>query len=65
MGTTLTPSPSLPQVVEGSGHGWDRFRVVAAGNRSGSLQAVEALDYEDPRQRQGFRFKVQVSDKVG
>ncbi|XP_047482155.1 putative neural-cadherin 2 [Penaeus chinensis] len=64
--TVLDPDASNDfafRVVEGSGHGWDKFRVTAAGNRSGSLQAVEALDYEDPRQRQGFRFKVQVSDK--
>ncbi|ROT68712.1 neural-cadherin-like [Penaeus vannamei] len=64
--TVLDPDASNDfafRVVEGSGHGWDKFHVTAAGNRSGSLQAVEELDYEDPRQRQGFRFKVQVSDK--
>ncbi|XP_047487091.1 putative neural-cadherin 2 [Penaeus chinensis] len=51
------------RVVKGSGHGWERFRVVPSGNGSGSLQAVKKLDFEDPVQRQGFKFRVQVSDQ--
>ncbi|XP_063593784.1 putative neural-cadherin 2 [Penaeus indicus] len=51
------------EVVKGSGHGWERFRVVPSGNGSGSLQAVKKLDFEDPVQRQGFKFRVQVSDQ--
>lgn len=50
--------------MKGSGHGWERFRVVPSGNGSGSLQAVKTLDFEDPVQRQGFKFRVQVSDQV-
>ncbi|CAL4062889.1 unnamed protein product, partial [Meganyctiphanes norvegica] len=53
------------RVVPREGHGWERFRVVSSGNGSGLLQAITPLDYEDPDQRQGYRIKVQVSDKVG
>lgn len=52
------------QVVVGSGYGWERFAVVAGRNRSGALQALNPLDYEDPAQRRGFKFKIQVSDQV-
>ncbi|XP_069196001.1 putative neural-cadherin 2 isoform X2 [Procambarus clarkii] len=51
------------RIVADSGFGWERFRLVSSDQGSGALQAVKTLDYEDPVQRQGFRFKVQVSDK--
>lgn len=52
------------QVVPGSGYGWERFAVAAGRNHSGALQALNPLDYEDPSQRQIFKFKIQVSDQV-
>ncbi|MPC79119.1 putative neural-cadherin 2 [Portunus trituberculatus] len=51
------------QVVSGSGYGWERFAVVPAMNHSGALQTLNPLDYEDPSQRRGFKFKIQVSDQ--
>ncbi|XP_069191341.1 LOW QUALITY PROTEIN: putative neural-cadherin 2 [Procambarus clarkii] len=51
------------RVVEGSGYGWERFAVVAARNYSGSLRVLHTLDFEDPDQRRGFKFRVQVSDR--
>ncbi|XP_063876233.1 putative neural-cadherin 2 [Scylla paramamosain] len=52
------------RVVPGSGWGWQRFRVEAASGSmpGGNLRSVESLDYEDPDHRQGFHFKVQVTD---
>lgn len=52
------------QVVAGSGYGWERFAVAPGRNHSGALQALNPLDYEDPSQRRGFKFKIQVSDQV-
>ncbi|XP_042237522.1 putative neural-cadherin 2 isoform X2 [Homarus americanus] len=51
------------RIMADSGYGWERFRLVSSDHGSGALQAIKKLDYEDPVQRQGFRFKVQVSDK--
>ncbi|XP_045111838.1 putative neural-cadherin 2 isoform X1 [Portunus trituberculatus] len=51
------------KVVSGSGYGWERFAVVPAMNHSGALQTLNPLDYEDPSQRRGFKFKIQVSDQ--
>ena len=52
-------------MVPGSGPGWDRFMVVPSeDHKSGSLVPISNLDYEDPDQRHGFKFKVQVTDKV-
>lgn len=33
-------------------------------DNTGSLKIIKSLDYEDPLQRNGFRFKIKVSDKV-
>lgn len=64
---TLIPPPlslSLSvQVVEGSGWGWEHFGVRTEG-RAGQVYAKRTLDYEDPAQRRGFRFMVQVTDRV-
>lgn len=52
------------QIVDGSGKGWDLF-FLSAGNSTGShLHSKIRLDYENPNHRGGFRFQVQVSDKV-
>lgn len=107
--------PSHPQLVPGSGHGWQLFRVeardgtgekskakkgnpeealeelhgkkseartinleeftgnvreenereeVSKGSARVELRAVKELDYENPDHRQGFRFRLQVTDKV-
>lgn len=52
------------QVVEGSGYGTDKFSMVRNPDGTGSLRVVRPLDYEDLRQRSGFRFKIQVNDQV-
>ncbi|XP_054289195.1 neural-cadherin-like [Macrosteles quadrilineatus] len=51
------------QVVEGSGPGTDRFTMVRNADGTGSLKVVKPLDFEDPLQSQGFRFKIQVNDQ--
>ncbi|XP_076057185.1 putative neural-cadherin 2 [Oratosquilla oratoria] len=53
------------RVVPESGFGWDRFRVMPMEDESGqgALEVLQPLDFEDPEQKGGFRFKVQVSDK--
>ncbi|XP_066966022.1 putative neural-cadherin 2 [Macrobrachium rosenbergii] len=51
------------RIVPGSGYGWERFHVVPVGDGSGALQILRKLDFEDPKQRRGFKFKVQVTDK--
>ena len=54
------------QVVPGSGRGWQMFRVEGGKGTqpTGNLMSVEPLDYEDPDHRQGFTFRVQVTDRV-
>lgn len=56
-----------PQVVPGSGRGWQMFRVEGrqSGSPGGDLRATSPLDYENPEHRKGFRFRVQVTDMVG
>lgn len=51
------------QVVEGSGWGWQHFGMRTQGI-VGQLFACQTLDYEDAAQRRGFRFMVQVTDRV-
>lgn len=55
------------QVVPGSGHGWQLFRVEErrVGAPGGDLRPVAPLDYENPDHRRGFRFRVEVTDMVG
>ncbi|XP_050686791.1 putative neural-cadherin 2 isoform X2 [Eriocheir sinensis] len=52
------------RVVAGSGRGWRMFRLRprADGAAAGELSSVVPLDYENPQHRQGFRFRVQVTD---
>lgn len=49
--------------MESSGWGWEFFGIRASGS-VGEVFAIKPLDYENERQRQGFRFLVQVTDKV-
>lgn len=51
------------KVIEPSGFGADKFTMVRNNDGTGSLKIVQPLDYEDPMQRSGFRFKIQVNDK--
>ncbi|XP_071516734.1 putative neural-cadherin 2 [Panulirus ornatus] len=55
------------RVVPGSGHGWHIFRIEGkrSGGPGGDLRSTTPLDYENPDHRQGFRFKVQVTDIGG
>lgn len=50
--------------MEGSGYGADKFIMVRNPDGTGSLKIAKPLDYEDPLQRAGFRFSIEVSDKV-
>lgn len=52
------------QVVEESGWGWEHFGVRTAGGAVGQLYATKTLDYEAETHRRGFKFMVQVTDKV-
>ena len=38
--------------------------MVRNSDGTGSLKVVQPLDYEDKLQRNGFRFMIQVNDKV-
>lgn len=51
-------------MVEGSGTGTELFSMVRNPDGTGSLRIVKPLDFEDPLQRSGFRFKIQVNDQV-
>ncbi|KAE8737624.1 hypothetical protein FOCC_FOCC016911, partial [Frankliniella occidentalis] len=76
-GTTLPEMPILTvtvhdedetnkfqyKVIENSGLGADKFTMVRNNDGTGSLKIVQPLDYEDPLQSNGFRFKIQVNDK--
>jgi hypothetical protein len=53
------------KVIESSGFGADKFTMVRNNDGTGSLKVVQPLDYEDKLQRNGFRFMIQVNDKVG
>lgn len=50
--------------MDKSGYGADKFAMVANEDGTGSLIITQPLDYEDPLQRNGFRFQIQVIDKV-
>ena len=51
------------QIVEVSGWGWEHFGIRSSGT-VGELFPIQRLDYENPQHRQGFRFMIQVTDKV-
>lgn len=38
--------------------------MVRNNDGTGSLKIVQPLDYEDQLQSNGFRFRIQVNDKV-
>jgi hypothetical protein len=38
--------------------------MVRNNDGTGSLKVVQPLDYEDKLQKHGFRFMIQVNDKV-
>ena len=48
-------------MIESSGFGADKFTMVRNNDGTGSLKVVQSLDYEDQLQRQGFRFRIQVT----
>ncbi|XP_045129226.1 putative neural-cadherin 2 isoform X2 [Portunus trituberculatus] len=52
------------RVVPESGDGWDMFRVEKrrVGAPGGDLRLATPLDYEKPEHREGFRFRVEVTD---
>ncbi|XP_064117207.1 neural-cadherin-like isoform X1 [Macrobrachium nipponense] len=49
-------------VVESSGFGAEKFAMISNKNGTGSLVIIQPLDFEDPKQRDGFRFQIQVND---
>lgn len=51
------------KVVPNSGLGADKFAMVRNTDGTGSLKIIQPLDYEDPMQSGGFRFRIQVNDK--
>lgn len=51
-------------MLESSGYGADKFTMVRNNDGTGSLKIVQPLDYEDQMQSNGFRFRIQVNDKV-
>uniref|UniRef100_A0A1B0FLR7 Neural-cadherin 2 n=1 Tax=Glossina morsitans morsitans TaxID=37546 RepID=A0A1B0FLR7_GLOMM len=50
------------KVVPNSGFGAEKFAMVRNADGTGSLKIVQPLDYEDPLQSSGFRFRIQVND---
>ncbi|XP_034471954.1 putative neural-cadherin 2 [Drosophila innubila] len=51
------------KVVPNSGFGSDKFAMVRNADGTGSLKIIQPLDFEDPLQSSGFRFRIQVNDK--
>lgn len=76
-GTVLSESPILTvtvqdedetnsfqyKIVPNSGFGAEKFTMVRNSDGTGSLKIVQPLDYEDPMQSSGFRFRIQVNDR--
>jgi hypothetical protein len=50
------------KIIESSGYGADKFSMIKNTDGTGSLKVVQPLDYEDPMQMNGFRFRIQVKD---
>lgn len=50
------------KIIESSGYGADKFTMIKNNDGTGSLKVVQPLDYEDPMQINGFRFRIQVND---
>lgn len=53
------------KIIENSGYGADKFKMVKNSDGTGSLIVVQPLDFEDPMQMNGFRFRIQVIDSAG
>ncbi|CAG0914580.1 unnamed protein product, partial [Notodromas monacha] len=51
------------KVIGKQGYGADKFTMVRNSDGTGSLKVVQPLDYEDSRQQNGFRFRIQVNDR--
>ena len=52
-------------MVPGSGIGWQLFTVSQRpGNVGAELKCKIKLDYEQPSHRSGYKFKIEVTDKV-
>ncbi|KAG0716375.1 putative neural-cadherin 2 [Chionoecetes opilio] len=52
------------RVIPNSGEGWQMFGVEGRrrGGPGGDLRSLTSLDFENPDHREGFRFKVEVTD---
>lgn len=50
------------KIIESSGYGADKFSMIKNTDGTGSLRVIQPLDYEDPMQMNGFRFRIQVKD---
>ncbi|KAF2355242.1 Cadherin, partial [Trinorchestia longiramus] len=65
--TVLDPDTSnnlVFRIVPNSGPGWDLFYLTRTdGSSSGALAPITYLDFEDSSQREGFNFKVEVTDE--
>lgn len=53
------------KIIENSGYGADKFKMIKNNDGTGSLKVVQPLDFEDPMQMNGFRFRIQVIDSAG
>lgn len=51
------------KIIESSGYGADKFTMIKNTDGTGSLKVIQPLDYEDPMQMNGFRFRIQVKDE--
>jgi hypothetical protein len=50
------------KIIASSGYGADKFAMTKNPDGTGSLKVIHQLDYEDPMQMNGFRFRIQVKD---
>lgn len=50
------------RIIDSSGYGADKFTMIKNTDGTGSLKVIQPLDYEDPMQMNGFRFRIQVKD---
>ena len=54
----------IQQIVASSGFGTEYFELLEnSDGRSARLMVAKPLDYEDPRQTNGFRFKLLASER--
>nr|CAD7204937.1 unnamed protein product [Timema douglasi] len=50
------------KIVDNSGYGADKFKIFRNSDGTGALMIDKHLDFEDPMQSNGFRFRIQVND---